>query len=433
MADRPSASSVGGTGRRSKSQLRAILTRCHLIGVARLIDRAARRVAIAGVNVLNKFTRLPLVGTYLNPLVARLEKGDRLYFDQAELIRVCSALNDAHLPFWVTGGWGLDVLVSCETRRHDDLDFALDRFGENLPAAAAVLTRLGYQRKEPLTGTMWFPDAEIYEDGHGHHIEVHSINWAALSTSEALLDPQQKTDSVSNNSPTWATPRLLEQCTTVGSLDGVPIPTLSVVAQRLFHQGYERRPKDWNAEDIMHMISMGDNAGINTLEAELPRSGRGNRTPSTLLLVPVLTLPSDLWRLCRLYHNDLSRMPPHITLAFPFLPRQSITPDVMRDLSNLVRETPAFDFELSQVRWFGTDVVYVEPSKSDTFRSIVETLQRMFPDFHPYDDAFESVIPHLCLSEHGTLSDRRALGRRAVEYLPAPARATHVWMMSNER
>jgi hypothetical protein len=66
-------------------------------------------------------------------------------------------------------------------------------------------------------------------------------------------------------------------------------------------------------------------------------------------------------------------------------------------------------------------------------RSITETLQRRFPEFHPYDDAFDSVIPHVTLSEHGSLAERRVLSRHAPKYLPISARASHVWMMSNEQ
>jgi hypothetical protein len=67
------------------------------------------------------------------------------------------------------------------------------------------------------------------------------------------------------------------------------------------------------------------------------------------------------------------------------------------------------------------------------FRSITETLQRRFPEFHPYDGVFDSVVPHVTLSEHGRLADRQAVGRQAPEYLPISARASHVWMMSNEQ
>jgi hypothetical protein len=87
---------------------------------------------------------------------------------------------------------------------------------------------------------------------------------------------------------------------------------------------------------------------------------------------------------------------------------------------------------MNEIGWFGTDVVYLAPSESDEFRAITEALQTVFPDFHPYDGAFDSIVPHVTLSEHGTLANRRALGRQAPNYLPISARAAHVWLMSNE-
>ena len=434
MVDHASASSHDESKRIGVNRLRSTLTTMHLIGLARLVDRSGRRVVFTGTDLLRKLTRLPLIGPRLVPLLARIDRRDHFHFELTELVRVCSALSDARLPYWVTGGWGIDVLIGCQTRRHADLDFALDSFRENLPETADVLTRLGYRRKKPLTGTLWFPDAEIYEDDHGHHIEVHSLNWDVLSMADTLLDPLRTPAPESKGSSNRATPRLLEQCTAAGTLEGVSIPTLSVTAQRLFHLGYKRRPEDWQAEDVMRLVSIGIDAWINPLsEITSQPIGQEPRKPSTLLLIPVFTLPPELWRLCRLYHNDLNLIPPHVTLAFPFLPLESVTDEVVQKLTKLLGKTPAFDFELSQVKWFGTDVVYLEPSNSDIFRSIIETLQLMFPDFHPYDDAFDSVIPHVCLSEHGQLADRQSLGRLATKYLPFSSRASHVWMMCNER
>jgi 2'-5' RNA ligase len=129
----------------------------------------------------------------------------------------------------------------------------------------------------------------------------------------------------------------------------------------------------------------------------------------------------------------LDLIPPHVTLAIPFLPLEDVTGEVVQQLSNFFTETPAFDFELSEVRWFDTNVVYLAPSKVDNFLSITELLQKMFPAFHPYDDEFDSVIPHVTLSENGSIADRRELGRQAPKFLPISARASHVWMMSNRQ
>ena len=410
--------------------LRSTLTRLHLIGIAQFVDRTARRLFIVSVKFLRSISRFPVVGRILEPLLVRLDRDHHLHLDQTELLRVCRALSNQQLSYWVGGGWGLDILVGCETRRHGDLDFVLANFKVDMPVVALVLAELGYQRKIPLGGTMWFPDAEVYGDDHGHHIEIMNINWKLLATASSLLGPRSTPDPAIANHSEQPTEILLAKCTSTGEIDGVSLPILSAAAQQLFHLGYERRNEDWHAENIFRLISIRE-AGSTELALSQQRSG--SQPPSTLLLVPIFSFPPDLWRLCRLYRNDLDLMPPHVTLAFPFLPLASVTPDVVRHLSTVLSGIEAFDFELNQVRWFGTNVVYLEPSESDSFRSIIELLQREFPDFHPYDGAFDSVIPHVTLSEHGLLSERRALGASAPAYLPITGRASHVWLMSNER
>lgn len=102
-------------------------------------------------------------------------------------------------------------------------------------------------------------------------------------------------------------------------------------------------------------------------------------------------------------------------------------------MTRFFEETPEFDFEMDAVRWFETNVVYLEPSNAQAFRSITEKLQEMFPDFHPYGGVHDSVIPHVTLSEHGTLADCRIVGRLAPKYAPISSRARHVWLMSDVR
>lgn len=415
-------------------QLCAILTRLHLIAPARVLDRMARRVTFAGVNLLRRLARTAVLGRGLRPLLARIDGGDHLHFELAELLRVCSELSRQQLPYWITGGWGLDVLVGCETRRHSDLDVALDRFSENLPKAAVVLAHLGYERKKTLGGTMWFPDAESFEDRDGHHIEVHSISWDVLAMADTMLGAPSASSFHPNNSITSSTPRLIQKCTETGALSGATIPTLSVAAQQLFHLSNQvRQPKDTHAEDLIRILARRDEWNISLVDGGVSVANRAAHTPSTLLLVPIFTFPTELWRLCRIYRNNLNLVPPHVTLAFPFLPLESVTAQVLARLSKIFEAVPAFDFELEHVKWFDKAVVYLEPSNSHIFRSITELLQREFPDFHPYDDAFDSVIPHVCLSELGTPADRGIVGRLAPQYLPITARAAHVWLMSDER
>jgi 2'-5' RNA ligase len=436
MVEDLSPSLSGDNGRNRVDQLRSVLTKLHLIGFARFLDRSARRVAFSSINLLRTFSRLPLIGRGFDPLLDRFDPYDRLHFELTEVLRVCRALDDGHLSYWVAGGWGLDALVGSETRHHGDLDVVLEYFREDLTTVTTLLTSLGYRRKRPLGGTVWFPDAEVYEDERGHHIEVLNINWPLLVSRGWLREatPTLETESNEVLELEEIPPLLVEQCTASGVLEGTRIPVLSVSAQQLFHVGYEKRREDSHAQEILRLISK---EAITSSESESPAVPRPpkpeSRQPSTLLLVPIFSFPPDLLRLCRLYHNDLNLIPPHVTVAFPFLPLKSVSPDVIEQLSSLFATVPALDFELSQVRWFDTHVVYLEPSNSVAFRSITETLQRTFPQFHPYDGAFDSVIPHVTLSEHGSLAERRVLARQAPKYLPITARASHVWLMSNEQ
>jgi len=434
MVKRASASIVDAKRRSRVDRLRSVLTKVHLIGVARFADRTVRRCVFTGVNVVRSLARVPLVGPGLDPLLTRIDRRDRLHFELAELLRVCNALNDQHLSYWIAGGWGLDALVGCETRRHGDLDLVLDRFQVDLTTIESLVMSLGYQRKKPLGGTLWFPDAEVYEDNRGHRIELLNVNWELLIGIDALLGPDQTLEHDTAGENDQATQFFLKHCTSTGAFDGVSLPVLSIAAQQLFHLGYESRPVDVHAMDVSRLISMEKVSRIDSLDRATARSSTQEpHQSSTLLLIPIFTLPSELWRLCRLYHNDLNLIPPHVTLAFPFLPQESVTAEVVQELSTLFSESMAFDFELGEVRWFGSEVVYLEPSNADAFISIIEVLKERFDDFHPYDDAFDSVIPHVTLSDNGSLADRRILERHAPKYLPISARASHVWMMSNDR
>lgn len=430
----PSSPSTADMDRGNRvDQLREILTRLHLIAMAKMVDRSIRRLSFSSVKLLRSLARTPVVGPALDPLLTRIDKHDRLHFDLSEVLRVCTAFNDEHLPYWVGGGWGLDALVGCQTRRHRDLDLVVHPFHENLPTVEALLTSLGYERKTPLGGTMWFPDAEVYIDGNGHDVQILNINWDILTAAQVLFSPVSKGESEATEEQSPVRRPMPEKVTATGMLEGVSIPTLSLVAQRYFHLGYPQRPEDSHAEDVYRLIATEQDGWINSLhQIGVPRLGEEARQPSTLILIPIFTFPPDLWRLCRLYHNDLM-VPPHVTLAIPFKPLESVTDEVVQQLTKLFHETPQFDFELNQVRWFGTDVVYLEPSNAEVFRSITEKLQHEFPGFLPYSGAFDEVTPHVTLSENGSLADRRIVGRLAAMYTPIYARASHAWLMSNER
>lgn len=436
MVSRTSLSPIDDALRGEKRSLRETLKRLHLLTLARTVHRVlrfpARFLLFIGINVLLLLGRLPGVGPSVDSLLERIDRRLRHTMDLSEVLRVCAALESAQLPFWVAGGWGLDILAGCQTRRHGDLDIALNHFWENLEKIDATIRGLGYHRVAPLGGIIWFPDVAVYEGYQGHRLEVVNINWDVLAVSHDLLASTGVPGISTADTSGDVMSTIVARCTTEGQIAGVTLPILSLRAQRLFHRGFALRSEHEHDNEMIRMLFEEDTVKFESTFVSDRAPLEESSEPSTLLLIPVFSFSPELWRLCKLYHNDLDQMPPHITLAFPFLPLHSVTSDIIQQLAKMIEDIPAFDFELAEIKWFGTDVVYLVPSASDICRSLIVDLKERFPDFHPYDDAFPSIIPHVTLSEHGSRSDRRMLGKRASKFLPISARATHVWMMSND-
>jgi len=430
--ERESPLSVDSVSSGILDKLRRLLTGLHLIGAARMVDRALRRLAFAFARGLDTLSHFPVVGPPAHSLLVGMRRYDVLSFDLAELTRVMHALEGGGVRFWMTGGWGIDALVGCQTRRHADLDIVIEEFATATTVVRERLVALGYEHLKDRAGTIWFPSADVYKDRHGHVIEVFGVNETVLAAARNLL--QEANSDPGRANAGGARSEIPLTLTTIGRLGERPTPALSLAAQRLFHVGDPGRLDDGHANAILELLDRrtetavrGDGEALCVLPRDL------SYEPTSLILVPVFDFPNNLWRLCRLYHNDLNLVPPHVTVAFPFMALRDVTIGVVRQLQQLFASLSPFDFTLESVKWFGSNVVYLEPSRSGDFKSITERLQEIFPAFHPYDGEFESIIPHVTLSAHGSLGNRRSVGRNAQRYLPITTRATHAWLMSNER
>ncbi|MGC8463854.1 MAG: 2'-5' RNA ligase family protein, partial [Acidimicrobiales bacterium] len=251
---------------------------------------------------------------------------------------------------------------------------------------------------------------------------------------EPALEPAAEPSATAEDG---SSPSVL-RCTAFGSIAGTTLRTFSAPAQRLFHLGYghlEDRPVDVLADDVLAALSARPGAPVVASGRTAERTGGPSCVPSTLLLVPIFSLPYGLWRLCKQFGNDLDAIPPHVTVAYPFLPLHRVDATVLEELASIFAGHEPFDFDLASLGWFGDDVVYLEPSRPERFTTLTAALQQSFPAFRPYDGAFDSVVPHVTLSAHETATgeQRRVLAALSQRYLPVAAQATHVWLMSNKR
>jgi lincosamide nucleotidyltransferase A/C/D/E len=60
-----------------------------------------------------------------------------------DVLNTLERLESVGVSVWLDGGWGVDALVGAQTRRHDDLDMALDV--DDLPRARQALDSAGFR------------------------------------------------------------------------------------------------------------------------------------------------------------------------------------------------------------------------------------------------------------------------------------------------
>jgi lincosamide nucleotidyltransferase A/C/D/E len=90
---------------------------------------------------------------------------------QQDVLEVIDALEQAGVPVWVDGGWGVDALVGEETRPHADLDLALDR--ALLETARSALESLGF-RHDPVADP-GRPARLVMRDERGRQVDLHPL------------------------------------------------------------------------------------------------------------------------------------------------------------------------------------------------------------------------------------------------------------------
>ena len=123
-------------------------------------------------------------------------------------------------------------------------------------------------------------------------------------------------------------------------------------------------------------------------------------------------------------------MPAHVTVLYPFIPPALITNEVLGELGELFSRLDGFDFSLSEVRWFDQRVVYLAPSPSAAFRQLTATVGDKFPEYPPYEGAFDDVVPHVTVGEDAPRTWLRAAGWLVERRLPITGGVTEVWLMT---
>lgn len=89
----------------------------------------------------------------------------------------------------------------------------------------------------------------------------------------------------------------------------------------------------------------------------------------------------------------------HITLIYPFIDSELLTPALLARLRNVAADIPAPMFRLAHVDTFPS-VVWLAPEPARPIAQIATALERAFPDHPKGGGAFPDFVPHLSVARH---------------------------------
>ena len=92
-------------------------------------------------------------------------------------------------------------------------------------------------------------------------------------------------------------------------------------------------------------------------------------------------------------------VPAHVTILYPFLPRESIDAGVLAQLGDIARGVRRFDYRLAEIRRFPV-ALYLAPQPDTGFAALTDAVWRAFPDYPPFAGKFATVVPHVTVA-HG--------------------------------
>lgn len=152
-----------------------------------------------------------------------------------DVIALYRALDEAHAPVWVIGGWGVDALLGEQTRPHHDLDVLVDV--TDLERLRLCLRGLGFPLAYLWDDEVWWisdeawespleqPSAFVCAHPDGGEVDVHVLRLAGGGSVETLW-----------NAPYGFTS---EGLSATGTIGGETVRCLSREMQLSAHSGYE--------------------------------------------------------------------------------------------------------------------------------------------------------------------------------------------------
>ena len=142
-----------------------------------------------------------------------------------DVLEVVVSVQNAGVPIWLDGGWGVDALVGEQTREHDDLDCVIAL--SDAPLARDALAGLGFAVAHDELPTRF-----VVRHRDDRRVDFHTVTFdAAGGATQQLQDGSH-------------CPFPPEGFSGTGQVGGVQVRCLTAAVQTLHHLGYDPDEKD---------------------------------------------------------------------------------------------------------------------------------------------------------------------------------------------
>jgi len=137
----------------------------------------------------------------------------------------------------------------------------------------------------------------------------------------------------------------------------------------------------------------------------------------------------------RFDRSALEGMLAHITINYPFRPKETDRELLIEELTDLFFGSPSVRFKLTELRQF-PDTLYLAVEPEQPFRDMIDAVADRYPESPPYGRAFDQVIPHVTIAEETPGVDFRDIAKEFASAskgnLPIEGTADQVWLMNYE-
>jgi 2'-5' RNA ligase len=157
------------------------------------------------------------------------------------------------------------------------------------------------------------------------------------------------------------------------------------------------------------------------------------RTPpiaetAVLLLIPEADPVVGRWR-DELDPSAADGVPAHVTVLYPWLPADEVTPEDVAALAEIVRRYPPLDLTFPRFGRF-PDVLWLAPEPAEQIRRLTAEVGARWPAYPPYGGAFAEVVPHLTVAYGATAGQLAGVIADLERQLPIRSRLEEVALVA---